>query len=212
MDDWLRPLPYFIPACRAALDSYFAAHRFRLRESTASDTKVAYSDGRTFVELSYWAEARPCFDPIVAFGIERGYAASASLEAGSIGLWYAIPDDASARHYGEWCFSSAAELEAILPRIRDEVLDVYALSLWSQPDRLAALVQQQREELATQFERETLEKKRREAAAAFNGGRYEHALELYEAIGAEYLTPVEQKRVQIAIRQAAPDAAGEQAG
>jgi hypothetical protein len=202
MDEWT-PLPYSIPACRDALDVYLASHGFASRESSAADTKVTYSDGRTFVELSYWLEDGPRFIPMISMGIELEYSASSGLTRGGIGVWFAIPEEDGARHYSEWRFSTAAQLQDVLPRIRDEVLDVYARPLWSHPDQLAFLIRRQQEELAVAAAKELLEKKRKEAAAAFAAREYTQALDLYSAIGTENLTPVERKRVEIATRQAA---------
>ncbi|HYD13885.1 MAG TPA: hypothetical protein VEC11_13635 [Allosphingosinicella sp.] len=144
---------YFEPVCRATFDAYFERQGFRLVKSDA--TAVRYGCKPCWLELHHYVEDAPRFSPMLTIGLTRRWSLTQSLlrmfrrgprppaiPAGfdSIGLWYAIPESEVQARYELWLFSSRDELEAIGPRLRDDIVDVYARPLWTDPDRLATLI------------------------------------------------------------------------
>jgi hypothetical protein len=183
-------------------DAYFTAHEFRLVHADPAG-RVTYSDGGSFVEFSYWLEDAPKFAPMIAIGVDSRYSSAAHMGFNRIGVWYAIPETMEARQYGTWHFSDLQTLEVSLRRIRSEVIEVYAKPLWLCPKHLATLIDRRRQEVSADRDGQALEMKRRDAEAAFTSSDYEQALTIYRDIGIERLTPLEQKRVEIAIRRLA---------
>ena len=139
---------YFEPVCRSAFDPYFQARGFSASKSEPHS--VTYRRGRCWFSIHHYVEESPRFSPMLTAGMDGGgwrtwlYRQIRSLRRGrrgrplsfnSVGLWYVIPKDAPESAYSNWRFSSREELEAIVPRLRDEVVDRWGPPLWEDPRR-----------------------------------------------------------------------------
>lgn len=120
-----------------------------------------------------------------------------------VGLWAAIPESDPRRHYWDWLFSNAEELEAVMRRIRDEVVDVFALPLWDRPGAIKELVDRYEEEQRLKALAEAAERTKQEAHAAFQEGDYAKTVALYERLTLAELEPSHRKRLEIARKKLA---------
>lgn len=198
MEDWsaLRA-DFFEPVAREVFDDYMQRHGFGKGEADEVGC-LTYHGREVFVRVHYYVEDTPNYSPMVTIGITRNSPLMPAFN--TIGLWYAIPPDVSARDYPTWTYSNADELKQVLTRIRDEVVDVYAPPLWNDPDRLAALIDARYEEVKAERAAEIVNRNKEEAERAFKAHDYEKAARLYGLMKDSDLSHAERKRHEIAKR------------
>ena len=139
---------FFEPVCRATFDRYFDALGFSLWKSES--TAVAYGRGRCWFKIHHYVEESPRFSPMLTAGMHsapfpwitslfsrlgrvRRAPGGRPILFNEVGLWYVIPKDHPASRYSDWRFSSRQELEAVAPRLRDEVVIPWGPRLWDDP-------------------------------------------------------------------------------
>jgi hypothetical protein len=212
-------IPLFEPVCRTVFDDYMRQAGFTETDSDEIG-HVAYFRRSTalgapwiFVSFEYWPEDAPDYSPMVNVGFADGPVLSPALTLTSIGLWYAIPEDAVARTYWSWPIRSVEEATETLLKIR-EVVDTYARPLWEDPAQLAAHVAKLEEESAHQEAeeaRERVEAKKRRAGRAFWARNYREVLNIYQELNDADLSEIDRKRIKIAARLESGDIADQQA-
>jgi hypothetical protein len=201
-------IPFFERVCRDLFDDYMRQAGFTETDSDEIG-QVAYFRRSTalgapwiFVSFEYWPEDAPDYSPMVTVGFADRPVMGPALTLTSIGLWYAIPEEAAAREYWSWPIRTVGQATENLLKIR-EVVDTYARPLWEDPARLAAHVAKLEEESALQEAEEARERiaaKKRRAGRAFWDRNYREVLRLYEEIKEADLSEIDRKRIKIATR------------
>ena len=88
-----------------------------------------------------------------------------------------------------------------LESLRDDVLPTYAKPLWEDPQLLRQLINRTHSEQDAKDEAEEVERKRRQAEAAFQAGNYSETVNIYAEFSPVDLTRTDQKRFEIARRK-----------
>jgi hypothetical protein len=125
--------PYFAATCRRVLGHYMEENGFAEKGPNEIGGLV-FSRFGVFLEVSYELEMFPQ-DLTMALGIgEKKYA-----EGGHpccVPYWYLLPRNRPEHQAGSTRFRNEAELEELLVRFRDEILESYAKPLWVNVDSL----------------------------------------------------------------------------
>jgi hypothetical protein len=203
-------IPHFESVCRAVFDNYMRQAGFTETDSDQIGT-VAYFRRSTavgapwiFVSFEYWPEDAPDYSPMVNIGFADRPVNGPALTLTSIGLWYAIPEEAPSRDYSSWSIRTVEEASESLVKIR-EVVDTYARPLWEDPAQLAAYVAKLEAEAAREEAREARERvarEKRRAGRAFWERNYREVLRIYEELDVADLSEIDRKRIKIAARLA----------
>ena len=190
--------PYFVEVCRRVLDQYLAALGFAFNEVGSTSTSVKYSKDDLYIEFSHWPEDAPRYVVMSVLGLDN--TRDGTLSYPKVGLWYIVREKALEEERNDWDFSTSEELEAVLFRMRDEVLETYVRPLWDDRPSLLEIIQQ------SEQEHKTIEKARMgesksvsQARAAFDEGNYSLALKLYRTVDPSILTKADLKRIDIAV-------------
>lgn len=202
LDEWLDALtaPYFAEACRRALDSYFLSQGFAFNEAESSRAWVTYSRDDLYVDFLHWPEDSPQYSLMVGVGV-----GGVSVHHG-VGLWYVVQEmslgndeDASG-----W-FSGLDELEAVLVRVRDGVLETHFRDWWSYRPILIKLIEQDGREHEAEEAAQVSNLYQERARAAFEQGNMALALEFYKGVFTAHLMPSDKKRMEIASKRVATE-------
>ena len=94
-------------------------------------------------------------------------------------------------------FSNEEELEKILYQLCNDIFEQYAKPLWENPIKLQALIEEQDSERLLEGEKDLRKQYTNKAKHAYESGRYEEALKLYEKIGVDKLTAAERRAYYI---------------
>jgi len=189
MDSFLKALSvqYFEEISKKILDMFLPKHGFKLLES--SETKVIYNNkSDIFLEIYYYPEDIPNYSLMIGIGFIRRNDNSVTYEGA--GLWYALPQGYD---YKDWKFSNKEGLEKNLTRICNNVFEQYAKPLWGNPNKLRNLIDTQLNESRSNAEKHLRDQSLLKAKQAFKTGKYEEAVKIYDKIGLNNLTTVEQK-------------------
>jgi hypothetical protein len=207
---------FFESVCRDVFDDYMRQAGFTETDSGELGT-VAYFRRSTavwapwiFVSFEYWPEDAPDYSPMVNVGFADRPVKDPALTLMSIGLWYAIPEDADAHSYSSWPIRTVQEATESLVKIRD-VVDTYARPLWEDPARLAGYVEKLQEEadrMEAEEARGRVEAKKRQAGRAFWGKNYREVLKIYQELDEADLSEIDRKRIEIAARLATEEIRG----
>lgn len=157
MGNWLDlRADFFEQVAREVFDRYMREHGFDSGEADEGGC-LTYRRGDVFLYVHYYVEDRPNYSPMVSIGLSD----EAHLYSGfdRIGLWYAIPVGSELRDYETWRYSNADKLKQVLTRIRDEVVDVYARSLWENVDKLTELIDKRYQEFKAERQNGALKKR-----------------------------------------------------
>jgi hypothetical protein len=95
---------------------------------------IIYSRFEVFLEISYELEMVPQALTVVLGVGEKKYGEDGCLYF--VPYWYLLPRDRPEHRAVSSQFKNEGELEALLVRFRDEILDSYARPLWLSIDRL----------------------------------------------------------------------------
>lgn len=144
------------------------------------------------LELSYYIEDAPPRSVNVALG-RRPDDGTAQL----VGLWSLIPPEDKAQQYALWRFSTTAELEETLARLRDEVLPRFAAPYWRDPSRLAAVLANDMAARLRQHDEALDDRHLASARRAYADGDFQKAVDNYAMVGGE-LTAADRQRLKIA--------------
>jgi hypothetical protein len=157
MDDWLAlRAEYFEQVARDVFDHYLRSSGFGNGEADEAGC-LTWHRREVFLRVHYYVEDSPNYSPMVTIGLTRTSRLVPAFDR--IGLWYAIPPDVEVRDYGTWTFSNADEFRQVLTRIRDEVVDVYARSLWENQKKLEALIEKRFQEVKAERQEDPLKKR-----------------------------------------------------
>ncbi len=139
--------PFFARVCRRVLGEYLESNGFS--ETSVDVTGVpTFSRFGVFLEVGYDLESAPSYEPTVVLGVgEKTY--DESFQPCGVPFWYVIPGNLEENKYSDWTFKTEAELEKVLARIRDEVLELYAKPLWLNLDRLEKVISRFRAEFSS---------------------------------------------------------------
>lgn len=188
-------VPYFAEFCESIIGLFLRREGFEHTQRTEVNG-VVFRRGDCFVEVTYFPEHSPTYEIMVNIGLGNEMCGPRG-ELQGIGLWYAIPETHPFRRsFGT--FSSKAELQAVLTRLRNEVFSTFAKPLWDDATKLRGFVDQLVRSQAEQVRQQALEDLRTGALDAFNDRNYTQAVELYQQIGRGLLSPTELKRLEIA--------------
>jgi hypothetical protein len=183
--------PYFDRVCRSILDEPMSRHGFEIEGS--SDVTVVYGSGRRFLEVAYYLEDFPRFHVAISItSNDSGY-------RDGVGLWRFLPDRAAAHR--SWNFTDEASLRDLLVRLIDEAVVSVALSLLENPGQLSAALDAQRVEMEDAHTLEVQSEHLAAARRAFDAGRHEEALRLYDRIDRRRLLASDSKRIDLARRR-----------
>ena len=143
--DWDRlNCEFFASNCRRVLGDYLEDQGFVENEQTPV-RGILYRRFDVFLELSYDPQTSPNYSPTIVIGTGTGKYDDAGRPAG-VPFWYVIPNNLPERDYTFWTFKTEADLESVLARIKDSVLDLHAKPLWFNLDRLEKCIQNFRAE------------------------------------------------------------------
>ncbi len=188
-------VPYFQAVCYQVLNAYLRLFGFEpmsvKQNGIENTTTAAYSNDKIILDFSYWPEDFPNYCVMIGLGFLEG---RRYLVDSGIGLWYAIPPEKQE----SWRFKTEKELNAILCHVRDEVLPTHAEALWKDPQLLRQLITRFHSERDAKNESEEVERKRRQAEAAFKSGDFSEAIRIYSEFSPVDLTATDQKRIEIA--------------
>lgn len=126
--------PFFAPTCRRILSDYLEAQGFVEKELTPVGG-IVYRRFDVFLEVSYESETCPNYSPTIVLGIGPGKYDEGG-RPGGVPFWYVIPNNLPERSYTFWTFKTEADLESVLARIKDALLEPHARPLWLNLDRL----------------------------------------------------------------------------
>jgi hypothetical protein len=121
---WLKP--YFYPTCHRILDDYFISLGFMA--SKDQGTTITYFNETVYLDFEYWVEDSPEY--VLMIGIGFWSKNSGKKVRDGIGLWYTMPQNEKLTN---WYYRSEQQLEDVLIKIRDHILDMYAKPLWEDP-------------------------------------------------------------------------------
>lgn len=191
--------PYFEPTCAGVFDDFLSRYSFsRVREEKVLG--VLYRRDDVFLEITYWPEDYPRYFPLVGIGFFEISTEGRVCRRG-VSLWSMVPETAPERHEELSKFSNEMELRAILERIRETVVIKYGRPVWEHPARLREfMISKQKKETAMRVEME-IAALRREAKAAFDGGKYKDVIILYSKIPESALSAIDRKRLTVAKRR-----------
>lgn len=125
---------FFAPTCRRILSEYLEAQGFVERELTPVGG-IVYRRFEVFLEVSYEPDTCPNYSPTIVLGIGPGKY-DAGGRPGGVPFWFVIPDSLPERNYTFWTFKTEGDLEAVLARIKDALLEPHARPLWQDVDQL----------------------------------------------------------------------------
>lgn len=200
-ESWLSlTADYFETVCRKVYDNYLKGQGFTAGQADEAGS-LTYTRERVYLRVHYYVEDSPNYSPMVSIGLVGEGILYPNFDR--IGLWYAIPPSVEVREYGLWRFSNAEELEEVLTRIRNEVVDVYARPLWEAPGYLAELIEKRFEEVKSERKGDMSKAKRLEAEVAFRSRKYHKAAMLYSQIDESELSSVDRKRYELSKRYGA---------
>lgn len=129
---------YFYETCVRVVGDYFLSKGFCPKKTRIGG--ALFFDGRHFVELSYDPESFPQYSPSIVVGMgECRYSATGEIRAVPLGS--VIPSNRSETKYSTWKFSNIEELATVLEKIRVEILDVYAIPIVSDEEKLVSEVE-----------------------------------------------------------------------
>jgi hypothetical protein len=125
--------PYFAPTCQRVLGQYLEDNGFT--ETGLNEIGgVMFSRFGIFLEVSYELETVPQ-DLTMCLGIgEKKYDKGGHICC--VPYWYLLPRDSPENTATGAGFKNEAELEKLLLRFKDVVLETYARPLWLNLDRL----------------------------------------------------------------------------
>lgn len=183
-------------AVKRVLYDYLYAEGFR--EVGAQDASVELQRDDVLLRLSFYEEEPLPHGLNVGLGVraEDGH-------ADTVGLWAVMPPDVPAQNYALWRFSTTAELETTLVRLRKEVLPIFAAPLWRDRERLDHILERERAARGEAHERQVEQGHLDRARAAFAQGRYESAVDHYVLAGGGH-TAADRKRLEMARRGLGP--------
>jgi len=119
------------------LSDYLEAQDFAETEVTPVGGMV-FRRFDVFLEISYEPDTCPDYSPTIVLGTGPGK----YDEGGRPGVpfWYVIPSNLPERNYTFWTFKTETDLQSVLARIKDALLEPHAKPLWINLDRLEKYV------------------------------------------------------------------------
>ena len=126
--------PFFASTCRRTLSDYLEAQGFVEKELTPVGG-VVYRRFDVFLEISYEPDTSPDYSPTIVLGVGAGKYDEGG-RPGGVPFWYVIPSNLQERNYTFWTFKTEADLQSVLIRIKDALLEPHARPLWLNLDRL----------------------------------------------------------------------------
>ena len=129
--------PYYAETCLRVLGEYFESHTLQHRESRTGG--IVFHGRGAFVEVSYDPHTFPSYAPtlIVGTGAEKFDQAGSPC---GVPIWFLLSDDCSERNYSFWRFQSEAELDSVLRRILEQIIQPHVEPLLTRPELLADAV------------------------------------------------------------------------
>jgi hypothetical protein len=125
---------FFAATCRRVLSDYLEAEGFVEKEVTPVGG-VVYRRFEIFLEISYELQTCSNYSPTIVLGIGPRKYDEGGRPRG-VPFWYVIPNNLPERSYTFWTFKTEADLESVLARIKDGLLEPHARPLWLNIDRL----------------------------------------------------------------------------
>jgi len=116
------------------LNDYLEAQGFVEKELTPVGG-VVYRRFDVFLEINYEPDTSPDYSPTIVLGVGAGKYDEGGRPAG-VPFWYVIPSNLQERSYTFWTFKTEADLQSVLNRIKDALLEPHARPLWLNLDRL----------------------------------------------------------------------------
>lgn len=124
---------YFYTICLKVLSAYFSGHGFAPVKNNIGG--VTFRKRDIFVEVSYDPESHPKYSLTVVVGIGSGAYDDWGKFAG-VPIWRVIPEDSVESEFFAWTFSDEYELDNILTKTKNMILEKYAKPLWQDRSKL----------------------------------------------------------------------------
>jgi hypothetical protein len=126
--------PYFSPTCRRVLGAYLQENDFSEKgENEIGGLVLSRAD--IFLEISYELETAPSYALSIVLGTgDRKYD-----EGGHpccVPYWYLLPPGRPEHRGAGVRFTNERELESLLTRFKDSILEPYAKPLWLNVEKL----------------------------------------------------------------------------
>jgi hypothetical protein len=126
--------PFFAATCRRILSDYLEQQGLFERKLTPAG-EVVYGSINVFLEIGYEPETYPNYSPTIVLGIGPEKYDEGGRPSG-VPFWYVIPNNLPERRYTFWKFTTQTDLESVLARIKDAILEPHARPLWLNLERL----------------------------------------------------------------------------
>lgn len=190
---------YFVPVARDTLDALLAKEGFSYVGDHRGVTAY-WSDGPRFFRVGYLPETKPRYELLLGVGEHDGSPLEPKSSRNSIGVWRLLPPE-TAPAIADWQFDSPEMLRQELLRAWNEAIIPHVIPLWAQDGRLAGLIAEHNDELNEADKRSMDDRLLRHARAEFDAGRFAEAVDAYDELSDEQLTPADRKRLEIARRR-----------
>lgn len=129
---------FFAAVCRRVLNEYLKTHGFT-EQGAGPIGEITYKRFDVFLEIGYEPETYPNYSPTIVLGIGQRKYGEDGLPCG-VPFWYLIPDDLPERKLTYWKFKNEDDLELVLTRVKDTILEHYAKPLWLDLGRLEEII------------------------------------------------------------------------
>ena len=135
MNGWERLIcGYFSKTCIDLLGASLEEDGFEVSQ-VGPIGSVTFKRFDVFLQIGYELITRPNYEPTVVIGLgDRKY--DEAEKPAFVPLWFVIRDDEPASQYPLWKFSNEAELQEVLLRIKDEVIEGHVRPLWQRTEVL----------------------------------------------------------------------------
>lgn len=123
--------PYFTESCRRWIGPHIASYGFIESDVTMIGEPI-YRNGKLFVQVGYEPETFPRYSPTIVIGSGQSKFDPQGKSC-CVPLWFLIPQGSDERSYSFWTFGSSDELNTVLEKIWNQIIESYVRPLIDEP-------------------------------------------------------------------------------
>lgn len=187
-------LEYFNRVCRSVFDAYMTAEGFTSCIDVDPGT-VLFMRPAIAVSFRYYDETAPLYWLQVTIAPTTPDPEDQRNETNSLALWQLLPTDEQEGVSRSLTFHSEEELRGVLQQTVFPLAKRYLAPLWTDPNPLKRLLEDQRDRDNRAFEETSISQVRNFAEAALAREDYAGACSLYERIPVSMLSAADRRRV-----------------
>src|SRR5690625_2210578 len=120
---------FFTSVCRRVLNDYFNRHGFVERD-VGPIGEILYKKLDLFIEVGYVPESSPNYSLTIILGTDKAKLNKTDLSNG-VPFWYLLPNGFFGEKPERFEFESETDLNALLSRTKNDVLENYMKPLWN---------------------------------------------------------------------------------